>query len=618
VIGVAGFGVGAGVGAVIGFGVGVTAAVIYNWVFGAGSGGNGGNDQALRNEEMGKIVNATQAGEAGAHADAVNIGTITPDTTLQMARTSEYVARQLYDIQNLTNGPYLYNASYVLTHAYIMNDTLANIYADAAYYSTIYAIYDQISEQFAGTYSSMSWKFDPGLPGETNVLSVSNGQYARFQAGMSYLIDNSNKMVQVWNNTRLYLINTQNAAETATLHITSYTGIVTSVTLNEPAYGIQIVNLKTLGLLSSRYSFSVDSGQANVWDAFGIMESDTLSSGTVSPGILSTYDSGGNELFNAIDMGTAALVQGHLGTVSETSPPIISVMSSSIGGTTVSLGNWLSDLNAANNEGQNLTRTANAYAQTFYNQVVAAHGAIATPWADAVMPNPEQLHNLNPMMLQALYYSYLIAERDWFNTSHILTPNNVSITPDSANLLVRGAVYDPHGNEIVGNQTVFTPFFMVVNQTLVKGWNNITQEGFLNTWYNAKTINAALANTSMNYTYEEFGPGWRFHIEEIWYSNASVNNVTLTVHSWQFILPPTPTIPPGPQAQSDVQWLIDHWYYIAAVVGAILVLAWIPTKSAAIGVIGLVLVIAGVAGWYMSGDHSLLSWAGLAINMWGR
>jgi hypothetical protein len=169
---------------------------------------------------------------------------------------------------------------------------------------------------------------------------------------------------------------------------------------------------------------------------------------------------------------------------------------------------------------------------------------------------------------------------------------------------------------MVSNQTVFTPFFMVTNETLRTGWNNISQEGFLMTWYNARTINADLTTT--NYTYLELGPGWRFHIEEIWYKNASAENVTLTVHTWQFIIPPTPNLPIPTQAETDVQWLIDHWYYIAAVVGAILVLAWIPTKSAAIGVIGLVLVIAGVAGWYMSGDHSLLSWAGLAINMWGR
>jgi hypothetical protein len=617
VIGVAGFGVGAGVGAVIGFGVGVTAAVIYNWVFGAGSGGNGGGAQSLRNQLISTITNATNEGTAAATVAANRIATITPDTTLQLARTSEYVARQLYDIQNLTGGPYNYNASYVLSHAYACNDTLAMTWADAYTYNSYYALYTGLSQQFVGTYSTLTWKIEPGLYGSSGIQTIGYGQDARVQVGMSYYIDNEQKFVQVYNGVPLYLINTQDSAETATLHITDYTGRMTNVSLNCASDGIQIVDLKALGLMSGRYCFTVDTGKEYIWDVFGVMLSDTIGSGSVQPGMLFTADVSGQELFRTLDFGSTALTHGNLGIGTEYSPPYIMV-TDGVTSASVSLGNWLSDLTAANNEGQNLTRTANSYAQTFYNQVVAAHGAIATPWADAVMPNPEQIHNLSPMMLQALYYSYLIRERDWFNTSHILTPQNVSITPASANLLLRGAVYNPQGKEMVSNQTMFTPFFMVVNQTLTKGWNNISQEGFLMTWYNAASINAPLNHTTANYTYWEFGPGWRFHIEEIWYANQTVNNVTLTVHSWIFIIPPTPTIPRGTQAQTDVQWLIDHWYYIAAVVGAILVLAWIPTKSTPIGVIGLILVIAGVAGWYLSGDHSLLSWAGLAINLWGR
>jgi len=63
-----------------------------------------------------------------------------------------------------------------------------------------------------------------------------------------------------------------------------------------------------------------------------------------------------------------------------------------------------------------------------------------------------------------------------------------------------------------------------------------------------------------------------------------------------------------PQGLNDLDWIINHWYYLAVIGGVICLLGAIATRNMPILAAGLVLMAAGAIGWYLAGDTSLLSW----------
>jgi len=608
------------VGLTVGAGIGAIASLFMP------GDGNGGAEEAMREYYAGQIMNETNYGLSWAHTNAHNTGTIIPDTQLYLARNAEWAAKDLYDYQTANGLSHVYNASYVMGKSLVCNGTLADIWQTAYNYQSVLNLYTDLTDQFTGTYSSMSWSYDGGeiTPGGTSALKVfspSGTAYGKIQLGMTIPITSTNNFVQVSNRVPIEILTIGSGA--STLHITADNGNVTNVQLTGGAKTIQEVNMTSLGLASGRYSFTVPAEDNARFEAFGIIQSDALSNNPAYPALMLTHEASGQEMFDylTVDISggiyivqNANMVQVNLN--AQCSNPTISVSDTTL---TASLRQALIDLSAANSEGKNLTSISNSYAQTYYNQVVAANGNIPTPWADIVMPDPDQLANMNDQQLIAMYHSYLIAMKSWFNTSHILTYDNITISAESANLLVRGSVYNPAGHMIVANRTVFTPYLTLSDAELKLGWNNITQPGFLETWYNANTITAATQTKNM--TYIEFGTGWKMHIDEIYYQNESVQSVNLTIHTWDFVINQDLNDSHPPSTLTDLQWIIAHWYYIAAIAGVICLLAAVATRNMSVLVVGAILLIAAAGGWYLSGDHSILSWAGLNIeklNLWGK
>jgi len=148
---------------------------------------------------------------------------------------------------------------------------------------------------------------------------------------------------------------------------------------------------------------------------------------------------------------------------------------------------------------------------------------------------------------------------------------------------------------------------MLSDVELKLGWNNITQPGFVETWYDAATIDPDATNTFKNFTYVEIGTGWRLHIDEIYYQGNAVPSVNLTVDTWDFIINNGGSSTAPPQAQTDLEWIIAHWYYIAAIAAVVVLLGAVAVRNGPLAIIGVILLLAAAVGWYLSGDHSLLS-----------
>ncbi len=591
---------GAGIGGVVGWIMGY---------FSSASGGNSAGELAMRSYYASLLANQTNYGLAWAHTNAYNVNQVVPDTQLYMARNAEWAAKQLYDYQTLHNQSHVWNPSYVYDNSLVCNATLADIWQTAMNYNSVLNLFTTLSNQFTGTYASMEWAYSTSVSATYQQFGA--GSYGRIQVGMAISISNTSHFIDISDKMPIWIMDATGAASKAdTITLTDSSGSGNSVDIPAmAANGIYPITLSQLGLKSGRYS--ITSANATEYSAFGIFGSDPITGNKAYPAILETNDDQGNEV-------VVKLIINYPG-VSWANPIIlIGTQGTGTGQQQIALGNkqiW-NDMSASSSECDNLATTALSYGQTYFNQVVAANGNVPTPWADIVMPDPDQIANMNQSQLVALFYAYLNTMKTWFLTSTILTPGNITTTT-GLNLLVRGAVYNNLGHEVIGNQTIYTPYFMTAAQQIKLGWNNLTQAGMIGTWYNARTIVGS--NTTANFTYVEFSTGWRMHVDEMLYNGSPVSSVNLTLHTWDFIINGdlNSTHPPG--VLSDLDWIIAHWYYIAAIVGIIMALAWIPTRSNAIGIIGILLIIVAAAGWYLAGDHSILSlFSGLGLNLWGK
>ncbi len=575
--------------------------------------GDGAAAQEMRAYYAGQIVNNTDDSLEWAHTNAANVATVIPDTQLYLARNAEFAAQQLYQYQTAQGLAHTYNASYVISHSLVANDSLSDLWQVELNYNAVLNFYTDLSEQFVGTYSSMNWAVGNG---QSQQVQIGNGAAARLQFVNYEALTGSANWLEVQANQSMYLINYATTTQTVTLHIRSGAdNSVTSENVTLPSSGVENFNLTEFGLVNGRYAFYTS--QPRVLMA-GILGADPLTNNVPPAGLLVTSKSGNNETFAVLWGNNERYLTSDPAQASMSGLyPTISVFNGGQWIYSDQLSQPIRDINIAVNECSNLTSIANSYAQTYFNQLTAANGDLATPWADCVFPDPDQMSNLNDEMRVAAYYSYLIVEKNWFLNHTILTPDDVNISAESAHLLVRGTVYGTSGNLLVGNNTIWTPFVMLSNTSLHLGWNNITQTGFVCTWYNGNTI--LDNNTFSNFTYVPITLGDRFYIDQIWYNNASVASVNLTVHAWTFYLhnSETPT-PHPPGVEDDLAWLVAHWYYIAMLAGIVFLVAAIAVRNTTVAIIGLILLAAALVGWYMAGDFSLLSFIKLQIQSAGQ
>lgn len=262
---------------------------------------------------------------------------------------------------------------------------------------------------------------------------------------------------------------------------------------------------------------------------------------------------------------------------------------------------------AINNKVAQLQITANTFAQTYYNYLVVNGPDAPRIMPDILFPDPSVLDGMTWQQIYAMFLAYLTQLDPWFEENSVMGMDDVNISKESLNLLCRGAIYNASGGMVYNDTTVWTPYISLEDMTLTAGQNNtMTQPGFAIVWGNVNEL-ANFTNPT-NAIYLPIKAGWNLSIEEMALNGTQVTETTLTVTTIKWII-----YEPGgnitmPQGVNDLQWIIDHWYYIAMISGVICLLGAIATRNMPILAAGLVLLAAGAAGWYIAGDTSLLDW----------
>jgi hypothetical protein len=258
---------------------------------------------------------------------------------------------------------------------------------------------------------------------------------------------------------------------------------------------------------------------------------------------------------------------------------------------------------------------ANAYASSYFNLLRATGGEGTAPMPDIVFPDPNSLIGMTPEQIYAIYIAYMNQLDDWFLNYTKMDAGDVNLSVESMELYCRGMIYDENGLVVEPLNTVFTPYISLDDMELVLGNNTMSQPGFSIIWGSSPTLAAWERIT--NLTYITMKANYTLHIDEMFYKGAAASSVNLTVAKISYLVANLTGFSnqQGSQSIGDVQWFIAHWYYIAIVGGVLFLLVSVMTRSTPIIIIGLVLLAAGIIGYYIASPTMWNPFANLSLGI---
>lgn len=525
--------------------------------------------------------------------------------SLYYARKAEWAALQLYQEQTNNSQTHTYDPYYVLSRSEVANGTLAAAWHIAATYEAILNSNKDLANSFVGTYSGMQWGYK--LSGTSNFLysglstnnplivkvlyqladfsstsMPTNTKYATFSAGSPILLINC----------------ADSAINNHTVTITARNGTaVYNESISLSAWGVKLVYVPVSGEYNLRAPVS------NL-RAYAICGKAIASSYTLTPYVLPMV-MGANETLTLKSVNSNYDARGFFCYSTAT---------------IVDISQIHTDMSAIANKVLTMLNQANSFAQTYYNTLVSEGGGANRVMPDVVFPDPDVMANMTAEEIEAIYLAYMRTVQDWFGNYSVMDPANVNISQESLDLKCRGSIYYANGTLMYANTTIFTPYISLENMHLVLGRNNMTQPGFAVKWGdNASLADWMALNKLTEVRYISLSVGDYFIIEEMMRGNETITETDLTVHTVRYVTIGEDDLEPitPPQSATDAEWLMAHWYMIAVVLGALLVLAWVATRNTAIGAIGLLLLLAGGAFWYLNDSGSATGLLSGLFNMKG-
>ena len=598
---------GDGIGCIIGTGVGALAGFIIASI-GSHSGPAYGA-QAIASY-AGNLKNVTQSYLDFSHTNAANIKNTMPESQYFFARKAEWAAKQLYDYQTAHDLAHLYDAQYVLSKSEVGNATATYVWGVAENYNSVFTNYADLSQFFVGDYDGMEWGIASGYSG-------SYTGYWSSPINEPYRLIKFTTCLDTIGSAVLYIPAQYNLTCVVytpgdyTLTVKNGTGdvVVTKEISGAVAGEMFTFQLSDYGLPSGAYTLSrgyhgnPDYTYDYRW--FGYAANAPTNSGTVEPAMLTLTKSDAAAIVQQSWIwATSGEVQ--VGKNAEAHAQVIRIAFNE---------NWLGnscpvkhyvtpdqiviDIRNILTQTASTLSTANGFGQSYYNFLVAHGGQGNPPMPDIIFPDPTQMENLTWEQIYAIYLAYMNSLQSWFYNYSYMDTNNLTLSLQSMDLLCRGSIYNETGVEQYNNTTVWTPYISTTNMTLVLGNNTFEQPGFFVLWGNTTDLSLGLQTQSVSYV--PFIANWSADIEQIYFKNESVETTPLNVTTLILIVGPAAAVVTPPQGITDMQWLIDHWYLIAGVLGVVLLLAAIAVRRWEIMVIGLILIGAAVFGYYESG-----------------
>ncbi len=570
-----------------------------------------------------------------ANAMVDNLNTLWNTSQYYLVRKAEWAAQQLYDHQIANGLATVYDPYYVLSNSEVSNATASYAWAMSEQYGNILNGYSDLPASFIGTYDGMSYglviggESNSGSTGKVDTFSALDYKPNRHNDFLAMARTYGSTYVTICADSDLYLVNTGANSATKAVAITHRNGtVVYSQSLNIPgAGGFVKFNLKEMGYESGDYKLStnVDNINEDFFRWFGDFSKPISSSGVILPALISWTKNGENatlDFWTVLYNNKMYSYQSISQFVSRGSGEIYLFFDSdktfNIEVPRVNITDCFRKLQTIIDNTANMQITANTFAQSYYNYLVANGPDAPRIMPDILFPDPIQMEGMSWQQVYAMLLAYLTQMDPWFEDHSVMGQDDVNISEESLDLLCRGAIYNASGGMVYGNDTVWTPYISLDDMTLIAGQNNtMTQPGFIIVWGSAADLDNFTRPTTC--VYVPITAGWNLSIEEMTLKGAPVTQTTLTVTQIKWVV-----YQPGgnitmPQGMNDLDWIIDHWYYIAIIGGVICLLGAIATRNMPIMAAGLVLLAAGGIGWYLAGDTSLLDWLSIEprnLTMW--
>jgi hypothetical protein len=617
-----------GLGALVGAGVGAMIVLIPAWL--ASKNANSALLDNAKNVLALDIINNTANSLAWARTNAINSLTLYNTSLYYFVRCAESAAQSLYDYQKAHSLPHTYDAEYVLEHSNVANGTMAYQWSIMENYNTIFAALSQESQSFVGTYDQMAWGvyMHNGAPSH-DVMTTSSATFEPYATDLfSMMLGAGQNQKYIFSaGAPIYIVNDANTATSADLTLKYANGTIAY----EHTYAIDAARMTTdslgaHGLLSGTYYYTLNGTGGNAL-GFSNVAAPPSGGATVYPALISVYDNGSQTGIDGVWFRTTTVeyIPADGTTYTDGSPsvaPSIYVSTPNYR-PTISIAHVWTEIMAIRSRTSTTISTVNSFAQSYYAALVLNNGGV-TPVPDMVFPDPSQMANWSWEQIYSIYIAYCRALQPWFYNNSHMTITNISISNQSLKLVCRGAIESATGENLGDNTTVFTPFISLTNVTLTTGqWNTYTNPGFILVWGNATSLENNVTSTgaiAQNLTnpivkYIPMHAGDKIWPVEMYYDGTNVSTVDLNITTLNFIVTPVSKPIVGAQAESDWQWLLDHWYLFAAIAGVIFLAAAIGTRRWEIAVIGLVLIAVAIGAYYLSGGLTGDIWKALGFGL---
>jgi hypothetical protein len=410
---------------------------------------------------------------------------------------------------------------------------------------------------------------------------------------------------------------------------------------------VKIVKFSDLGAPNGRYNVAV----TGAVKAFGYAVPDGLTSDTVQPAVLSMHENGTSTYIDMVVIGASGsqmvygtdctytnsqsaggaannAISGNLRIVfdsgdidaklrtlgvnaytvpdNQTVPIDGTRTGHSANGTAISY-NVPGQILAITGSITKIISTSNAFGQAYYNAIVQSGGTIEhLPMPIISWGDPGQYLNLTADKILAIYLEYLNQMKDRFKNYTYMGPDNVTLSGGSLDLLERGAIYDNHGHQLYDNSTVWTLYNSIADENLSLGRNVINQPGFILVWGHTNNLTGFTQSQADQSGYVPTALGYVVWIQQIYNKGNPINHTTLTITKVTTVIGNTSGTSGGSQiTPPDLNWfLAKYWWALAGILGGVLLVGAVAIRNGMVGIVGLVLIGAAVAGWYFA-DHTV-------------
>lgn len=606
------------VGTVLGAGAGAVVGMLV--VFGVSGSGDVYNGAAaimasnLKNQTMDLLGMA----KSGNH----NTQMLWNTSAHGFARNAAWAAKALYDEQTANSESYVYDSHYVLSRSGVGDGSIAYVWSVAVQYSAVLNLHLDLAQRFVGDYADMHWGYYEHAGSSSVMADSSIGAHAtrgtEFMTALSPS-DDPTKLVTVCANNSIYILNCGTSDIPVLVKNAAGEAVINEIMT--PSNGVIDFMLDDYGLASGEYSIDASYEAAHYTEIFGMFGKAISNARSVYPAMISFYKDGENAMvdFACYKKGAQYMVQTQdpYFRQAEYAPYIYFCPSAAQyvgcpGAVEIDLASIFTDLGAIIGRTSQMQVSANNFAQSYYNAIRLNGGGDYLPMPDILFPDVQDLldRGYTWEQIYLIYMAYLDNMDEWFENHSVMRDNDVNISAASLDLVCLGGIYAANGTMLYGPDCVFTPVISLDDMTLTVGENNtMTQPGFAIVWMDhAETLEGL---SRVNYSKMDYVPlhaGYNLSIMEMTHIGEQVDEYTLTITTLNFtIYAPNGNIT-GPQSLTDMEWIAQHWYYIAVLAGVVCLLGAMATRNTPILAAGLVLIAAGAIGWFLAGDHSLLSW----------